>query len=478
MLPPLPAPSKTKAPDERTQATVPLHRSVQPVSALRSSAGVLYPLAPTQSRWSVGSHPGCDLVLEDRCVSGLHCVIERVPRGELVLRDRGSLNGTFLDGHSIEGVTLSVGSRVVLGATTLVAIGEERSAQASAWESLRGNNPVFQRALSCAEKAAATECSVLIVGETGTGKDLLARAIHERSRRSSGPFVVVNCGAIPRELMASELFGHVRGAFTGASADRDGYFAQADGGTLFLDELGELPLELQPHLLRALEARMVRRVGDTSERRIDVRVIAATNRIDHLGTDSSRLRLDLFHRVASVMITMPALRDRAEDVRILVNHFLDELGGGERRIVSERAWEALSSYEWPGNARELRHAVERALTFGTHELTLEDFFPEATAMGQPMKLRRTASNGVELQAYETALHDEMSRALAVHGSIRAAAAAIGMPKSTFADRARQWGMIQPRAKTLPPEPAPPSPGEAASDGGRAAGERPRAEVAI
>lgn len=430
--------------EQRTQSIVPLSRPVPAVSALRSSAGVLYPLPPDSSRWMVGSHASCDLVIEDRCVSGFHCVIERVAHGELVIRDRGSRNGTFLDGHAIEGATLSVGSRLLLGKTKLVAMGADPSSSSSAWDSLRGTHPTFLRALTCAEKAATTDCSVLVVGETGTGKDLLARAIHERSRRASGPFVVVNCGAIPRELMASELFGHERGAFTGAAVDRDGYFAQADGGTLFLDELGELPLELQPHLLRALEARMVRRVGASVERPIDVRVIAATNRVDHLGTDASRLRLDLFHRVASVLIAMPPLRDRLSDVKLLVTHFLDELSDGQRRPVSDEAWEVLTTYEWPGNARELRHAVERAVALGGQTLETVDFFPDLGGVAQPVRMRRTTANGVPLAAYETTLHDEMVRALAVHGSIRSAAAAIGMPKSTFADRARQWGLVQPR----------------------------------
>ena len=430
--------------EQRTQSIVPLFRSPQAVAALRSQAGVLYPLPLSASRWMIGSHASCDLVLDDRCVSGFHCVIERLPHGELVIRDRGSRNGTFLDGHAIEGATLVAGSRLVLGKTKLVALGTEPSATPSAWDSLRGTHPTFLRALSCAERAATTDCSVLVVGETGTGKDLLARAIHERSRRATGPFVVVNCGAIPRELMASELFGHERGAFTGAAVERDGYFAQADGGTLFLDELGELPMELQPHLLRALEARMIRRVGASFERPIDVRVIAATNRVDNLGTEASRLRLDLFHRVAAVMIAMPPLRDRLTDVKLLVAHFLDEMSDGQIRPVSEEAWEALTSYEWPGNARELRHAVERAVALGEQVLEAVDFFPDVGGVAQPVRTRRITSNGVPLAAYETTLHDEMARALATHGSIRAAASAIGMPKSTFSDRAHQWGLVQPR----------------------------------
>jgi DNA-binding NtrC family response regulator len=285
---------------------------------------------------------------------------------------------------------------------------------------------------------------VLVVGETGTGKDLLARAVHERSRRSNRPFVAVNCGAIPRELVASELFGHERGAFTGAATERDGYFAQADGGTLFLDELAELPLELQPHLLRALEARMIRRVGGAAERPVDVRVIAATHQVHGLGTDSSRLRLDLFHRVAEVVIAMPPLRDRISDVRLLVAHFLDEMGNGKRRQISEEAWEALLTYDWPGNARELRHAVARAIAMGDQALEVHDFFPDLG--GQPThrpKLRRTAL-GEPLAAYEIPLYDEMARLLTLHGTLRAAAAELGMPKSTFADRARMWGLAPPR----------------------------------
>jgi transcriptional regulator with PAS, ATPase and Fis domain len=430
----------------RTQSIVPLFRSPQAITALRSSAGVVYPLPRTGSRWMVGTHPTCELILEDRCVSSIHCAIERAPHGELVVRDRGSRNGTFLDGHAIEGALLSVGSRLLLGKTTLVALGEERGAAKSAWESLRGAHPMFQRALACADKAAASECSVLVVGETGTGKDLVARAIHERSRRSAGPFVAVNCGAIPRELAASELFGHERGAFTGAAVERDGYFAQADGGTLFLDELGELPIELQPHLLRALEARKIRRVGGELERAVDVRVIAATHRVDGLGTDASRLRPDLFHRIAAVVIAMPSLRDRAGDVKLLVSHFLDEMGDGLRRVVSDDAWDLLLSYQWPGNARELRQAVARAIALGDQVLEPKDFFPDMGVGGSSVRALRITAKGEPLAAYEVALHDEMVRSLTMHRSVRAAAAALGMPKSTFADRARQWGLVLPRAK--------------------------------
>jgi two-component system, NtrC family, response regulator GlrR len=429
--------------EQRTQSIVPLYRSVHPVAALRSSSGVMYPLGPAQSRWSVGSHPGCDVILEDRWVSAQHCVLERVAHGALVVRDRGSRNGTFLDGHAVEGAMVTIGSRLLLGKTTLVAIGESEGASESAWASLRGADPAFVQALDCANKAAVTECSVLVVGETGTGKDLLARAIHERSARAPGPFVAVNCGAIPRELMASELFGHERGAFTGASSERDGYFAEATGGTLFLDELGELPLELQPHLLRVLETRRVRRVGGATERPVDVRVIAATNRIEGLGTEASRLRLDLFHRVAAVVIALPPLRERKDDLRALVAHFMEGHDGRSRR-VSDDAWAAMEAYEWPGNARELRHAVIRAMTLGDELLEAKDFFPDINVR-RALGARRTSASGEPLAAYQTPVYEEMLRSLTTHGSIRRAAAAIGMPKSTFADRAHLWGLVPRRA---------------------------------
>ncbi|MEZ4358645.1 MAG: sigma 54-interacting transcriptional regulator [Kofleriaceae bacterium] len=426
----------------QTLSIVPLRRSALAVAALRTPDGVYFPLAAAQRRWTIGSARSCDVVLEDRCVSSLHCVLERVGHGELVIRDRESRNGTYLDGHAIEGAMLSVGSRLRLGNTVLVAVAGEQTG--TAWHALRGKHPSFVKALRCAERAAASECSVLIVGETGTGKDLFARAIHERSRRAAAPFIAVNCGAIPRELIASELFGHERGAFTGATTERAGYFAEAEGGTLFLDELGELPLELQPHLLRALENRAVRRVGGTAERPVDVRVIAATNRLEGLGTDASRLRLDLFHRIAAVVISLPPLRARASDVRLLVEHFLSEAADGRCRAVAAEAWEALESYDWPGNARELRHAVARALTLGDGELGARDFFADFVTH-QSTTNGRNAASGVRLAPYETSLYDEMMRALTLHGSIRAAAASIGMPKSTFADRAHQWGLVQLRA---------------------------------
>jgi transcriptional regulator of acetoin/glycerol metabolism len=229
----------------------------------------------------IGSSESCDIVVhDDPYVSQMHCVLERRAGGALVVRDKQSRNGTRIDGNIIEAAELRVGSYLSIGRTTLVALGAAGGSQTSALEMLRGHDPALRTTIDQALKAAQTDCNVLVLGETGTGKDLLARVIHEGSRRVAGKFVPVNCGAIPRELIGSELFGHEKGAFTGAVADRDGYFVEAHGGTLFLDEIGELPLEMQPHLLRALESRRVRRVGGATDRAVDARIVAATNRTD------------------------------------------------------------------------------------------------------------------------------------------------------------------------------------------------------
>jgi two-component system response regulator HydG len=268
----------------------------------------------------------------------------------------------------------------------------------------------------------------------------MARLVHESSRRANGPFVAVNCGAIPRELIGSELFGHEKGAFTGATDTRDGYFVEASGGTLFLDEIGELPLEMQPHLLRALETRRVRRIGGHVERNVDVRIVAATNRQEGLGTDASHLRLDLFHRVATMVLSLPPLRERLGDVGELVQAVLEELEPehGRKQILPE-AWQALTTYTWPGNVRELRHAVSRAVTLGGAELGARDFFP-SHRVGSPL----SEEDGDVLVPYQAMLRVSMEQALKTHGTIRAAATSLGMPKSTFADKARQWGLLVPR----------------------------------
>ncbi|MBK9070743.1 MAG: sigma 54-interacting transcriptional regulator [Myxococcales bacterium] len=343
-----------------------------------------------RNRLVLGSQPSCDITLSDPYVSKLHCVIERV--GERwFIRDRESANGTFVNGYRVEGAELRVGTLVGLGTTRLVALADDSASGAPAVAGLIGQSESFRRSVATALKIAGSSCNVLLIGETGTGKELFAKMIHDASPRAAGPFVAVNCGAIPSELIASELFGHQKGSFTGASADRSGYFECAHQGTLFLDELGELPLLQQPALLRALETGVIRKVGAAHDMAVNVRVVAATNRLN-LGRDAeSRVRMDLYHRLATVTINLPPLRQRPEDIMVLVEYYLSQLRGefGERG-VSAAARDELLRYTWPGNVRELRHAVTRAVNLGGEVLLPSDFFepsaPPQTALLVPQQV--------------------------------------------------------------------------------------------
>lgn len=449
-------------PDTQILAVVPHKRSAV-VGLRRVDTGQFYGLEPSGSadarssaigektetaareggfgrRWVIGASASSDIALDDSFVSGQHCVVERRSTGAVTVRDCGSRNGTFLDGNRVEAAELRVGSHLVVGQTTLIAIAELGRERRFAHELIRGCDPALTTTIDHAHRAAQTECTVLILGETGTGKDLLARLIHEHSRRSDGAFVAVNCGAIPRELVASELFGHEKGAFTGAAECRDGFFVQADGGTLFLDEIGELPMELQPHLLRVLETRRVRRVGGQAEQRVDVRIVAATNQMEGLGREGARLRADVYHRLATVVLSLPPLRDRMSDLGDLVDAMLLEFAPehGRKRVTSD-GWEALANYHWPGNIRELRGAICRAVALGGDELGPLDFFPDL-GRHRPTAMPMLAALTTEMPPYHAALRGAMEQALLKHGTVRAAAAAIGMPKSTFADKAKAWNL--------------------------------------
>ena len=325
-------------------------------------------------RLELGRSDACDVVIDDPQVSAVHCTLER-RAGRIVVRDRRSKNGVFVNGNPVEAAALTAGARLRIGNTVMTVLTEPSvHGPPPAAERLRGQAPAFVGAVELALRAAASDCSVMIVGETGTGKELVARAVHDASARAEGPFVALNCGGLPSNLVGSELFGHVRGAFTGAVRDRDGAFLQASGGTLFLDELGELPIDQQPQLLRVLETGTVRRVGDDAEAPVDVRMVSATNRIADLGTPSSTLRLDLFHRLATVVVTLPPLRDRPGDIPLLVDAFTREFAG-EPRPIARTTMRALCGYAWPGNVRELRKAVQRAIALDPAELTLANLLP-------------------------------------------------------------------------------------------------------
>ena len=315
----------------------------------------------------VGTARDNDLVLSDDEVSRRHLEV-RLGASSVRVVDLGSTNGTTVDGVTIHDATLTAASRITLGNSTLRASPVDEpvvlalSDQAS-FGGLIGESIAMRQVFGVLERVAPTNATVVLEGETGTGKEVAAEAIHAASPRHEGPFVAVDCGAIPESLIESELFGHVRGAFTGAVSDRQGVFEMAHGGTLFLDEIGELPLALQPKLLRALEKREVRRLGDSQTRRVDVRVVAATNRDLAVEVNRGAFREDLYFRLAVVRLALPPLRARSEDIPMLIAHFVRCLApGGAHDVAAITA--SLTGRSYAGNVRELRNAVERALAIG------------------------------------------------------------------------------------------------------------------
>jgi transcriptional regulator with GAF, ATPase, and Fis domain len=339
----------------------------------------------------IGSHASNDLVLDDPTISRFHCRVTR-EGGAWRIVDTGSMNGTRVGGVKIlaaelEGPTvIRIGDsqlRVRAGVSGSGGVGLAAVEVASSFGALVGETLPMQRFFGMLERLAASAIDVLVMGESGTGKELVATELVQRSARADGPLVVVDCGSISPSLVESELFGHVRGAFTGADRDREGAFEAADGGTVFLDEIGELPLELQPKLLRALEQREVRRVGQTKSKRVDVRVIAATNRDLEREVNRGRFREDLYYRLAKVSVRVPPLREHLEDIPLLVRTFLSALGrqdGG--RLFSADVMAEMQSYDWPGNVRELRNYVERAVV-------LEDVGPPQRRASGTMPVVRT-----------------------------------------------------------------------------------------
>jgi DNA-binding NtrC family response regulator len=326
----------------------------------------------------IGSMEENDVVLGDDTVSRYHCKITQEDNG-YVLIDQRSTNGTFINKVRIREAFLKPGSIVSVGQSQLRFNAREEEVEITPSPSDRcagliGGNPRMREIYSIIEKIAPTATTVVIDGETGTGKEVVAQAIHSLSPRARNDLVVFDCGAVPPNLIESELFGHEKGSFTGAVMTRQGLFEQADGGTLFLDELGELPLDLQPKLLRALEQREVRRVGSAKAAKVDVRIIAATNRNLEDEVRAGRFRQDLFYRLSVVRLHLPALHDRVDDIPLLIQHFL-EIGAFNRkpnappvRGVSREALAALQAYPWPGNVRELVNVVERAVSFCDHDL--------------------------------------------------------------------------------------------------------------
>jgi len=330
----------------------------------------------------LGSSPDNGLCLTDETVSRRHCRIEVDDQGYRLV-DLGSKNGTRLGPYRVREAYLDEGAVIGLGETELRWTPgdqevEVRFSPSQSFGALRGKSLVMREIFAILERVAPTEATVLIEGESGTGKEVVAQELHARSRRAAGPLVVFDCSAVPRELIESELFGHVKGAFTGAVSNRTGAFEQARGGTLFLDELGELSLDLQPKLLRAIESRAIRPVGATKPVATDVRILAATNRNLLQEVEDGNFREDLYYRLAVIKVRLPPLRERPEDIPLLVRHFIQQLGGDPDRLkVSYETMERLKAHLWQGNVRELRNFIERTLVLSTGE-SLSGQFLEAS----------------------------------------------------------------------------------------------------
>jgi len=407
----------------------------------------------------VGTHADNDLVLTDSTVSRYHLEL-RVRREGIEVRDLETTNGTKHGGARIGQVVLVGPARLRLGRDTEMDVElVDSDVVLGDWTSDRfgdvlGASEPMGRLFALLAKAASTEATILLTGETGTGKEALAEAVHQRSRRAKRPFVVVDCGAIPHELIASELFGHAKGSFTGANADKQGLVEAANHGTVFFDEIGELALDLQPQLLRVLDRRQVRRVGETHAIDVDIRVIAATHRDLRAMVRAGRFREDLYYRLAVVAAHVPPLRERKSDIPALATWFAERMGRGSF-AQSRSLLEQLDRHDWPGNVRELRNVVERALSLG--DAALADLGDGRTAPplsggdaepgGEPAR-RPSSSDVLDLPFKEAKAalvesfeRDYLTALLARHrGNISRAAAEAGIDRNYIHRLVKKYGL--------------------------------------
>ena len=386
-----------------------------------------YPLHKDVLR--LGSGPDNDIPVEDDLyVSEHHCRLEK--RGGLYfLMDQGSRNGTYLNNILIKETSLHDKCHIQIGKTLLQFEAQTDAAPKNhEFEGMISRNLLMQKTFQLIQKIAPSKETVMIYGETGTGKELIARAIHRRSDRARKPFIVVSCGAIPAELLESELFGHLKGSFTGAYENRIGSFQAADGGTLFLDEIGELPLALQPKLLRALEQQEIKPVGAENVRKIDTRIVSATHRDLPTLVQEGAFRADLFYRLHLIPLYLPSLRDRKEDIPLLLKHFSKNIN------TTSHALKLLVQYGWPGNVRELKNVIDR--------MTVLLEAPIITEKDVQAALKTTP------QSFSTTVH-QMEKDLICEfldknqWNRTATALALSMPKTTLLDKIRRYKIKRP-----------------------------------
>ncbi len=398
-----------------------------------------------QEQTIIGRTDECDVTLDDDEVSREHAAIHDVG-GTWRLEDLDSANGVFVNGQRVDAYPLLGGEVIRVGCALLLFLPEgpaARSGSLPVRHDLMVAGPTMDHALDLLARAAAKNLSVLIFGETGTGKELAAQHLHRSSGRS-GPFVPVNCGAITATLFESEMFGHRRGAFTGATRDNPGHFRRAHGGTLFLDEIGEMPLQEQPKLLRVLQDRRVLPVGGSSAVPVDVKVVCATNRELGPMVESGDFRLDLFARVSELVVELPPLAERVEDIPALVDHFMGKHDEARRQVPVE-VMEVLCCRDWPRNVRQLENSVRRALLLAGDDgqLTPEHFLePRPRATGtHPGGAAHDAPAPAPVAADEPAPARQLREALTVHdGDVSLAAEELGISASQLYRRAKKYGL--------------------------------------
>ncbi|MGE0790352.1 MAG: sigma 54-interacting transcriptional regulator [Sandaracinaceae bacterium] len=382
----------------------------------------------------IGSSSTCDLALADEMVSRRHLAAEPAPHG-VRITDLESRNGSYHGEIELRDATLPEGAHVRIGATVLVVERADdeplpRGDRTTSFGRFLGAAEVLQPMYEALARVAPTDATVLLEGESGTGKELLAEAIHEESHRAEGPFVVVDCGALPEQLVESELFGHERGAFTGADQRYVGAFERAQGGTVFLDEIGELPAGMQTRLLRVLESRRVRRLGGATPIELDLRVVAATNRDLEREIEHGRFRLDLFHRLAVVLLRVPPLRERADDIPQIARAVASALGRED--VLDDERLARMATMAWRGNVRELRNHVERLVLLGdvARALAVPSGPPASAELdaiprsGEPYAEARARL----LERFTDLYTEDMVRR---HGSVSAAARAAGVNRRYF-----------------------------------------------
>ena len=397
-----------------------------------------------------GSAPTCEMMLTDKTVSRRHMSAELVA-DEVIVRDNDSTNGTFIQGSRFKEINVGFGAEVKLGRTVVKFLPDEEvvEPEPSTEESfghLLGSDTKMRQMFKLLQDVAATDATVLIEGETGTGKELIAEEIHNHSLRRNGPFVVFDCGAVPRELIESALFGHVKGSFTGAITDRRGAFAEAHGGTIFLDEIGEMALDLQPSLLRALDKRAVRKVGANQYEKIDVRVVAATNRDLRSEVAKKSFREDLYYRLAVIRVSVPPLRERGTDIPLLVNHFVQQFSSERTLHVTADDMAHVQRHSWPGNVRELRNTIERACLLSHGDtLNVDDAMTDETspALGIRTDLPFKEAKGQLVEMFEREYIEDLMRRHKMN--LSAAAREAQIDRKHLRELIRKYG-LDPRKK--------------------------------